>query len=187
MDQDQLHSPLALTYAQALLELAKEPGEAETVGEELAELRKALLADPMGMELLNDPALGVAERHKLLDRVFQNRVSPLVMNFLHVLGEKGRLRLLLAIAGEYHDLLDKRAGKIEVDVTVAFRLDEQTFENVRQRIGTALKKDVVLHQYVDEKILGGMILRVQDKMIDGSVRTQLSALRQRILDAGHSN
>jgi F-type H+-transporting ATPase subunit delta len=183
MDQENLHSPLAATYANALLELTTEPGEAETVGQELADLRTILRDDRMAMAVLNDPALGDTERQSLLDRVFQGRVSPLMMKFLHVLAEKGRLGLLIAIAGAYQDLLDKRAGKVEVDATVAFRLDEATFESVRQRIGGALKKDVVLHQYVDEKILGGMVLRVQDKLIDGSVRTQLAAMRERILEA----
>jgi len=187
MDRDELHSPLAATYAQALLELATEPGEAETIGQELADLRAILRGDQMVMALLNDPALGGTERHNLLDRVFQDRVSPLVLKFLHVLGEKGRLRLLIGIATAYHGLLDKRAGKIEVDVTVATRLNDQAFETVRQRVGVALKKDVVLHQYVDEKILGGMVLRVQDKLIDGSVRTQLGALREKILAARLGN
>jgi F-type H+-transporting ATPase subunit delta len=185
MERDQLHSPLAVTYADALLELTSEPGEAETVGQELADLRGLLLDNPLAQAVLVDPAIGDTERSAMLDRVFSGRVSGLMLKFLHILGEKGRLNLLIAIAGAYHDLLDKRACKIEVDVTVARRLDQQAFETVRQRIGGALKMDVVLHQYVDEHILGGMILRVQDKLIDGSVRTQLGALREKILARGH--
>jgi F-type H+-transporting ATPase subunit delta len=183
MPHDQLHSPLAVKYAQAILQLTKEPGEAETIGQELNSLRTLLIEYPIGQALLVDPAIGMIERQALLDRVFKGRVSDLLLNFLHVVGEKGRLNLLISIAGAYKELLEKRQCKVEVDVTVVRRLDDQAFESVRQRIGSALKMDVVLHQYVDERILGGMILRVQDKLIDGSVRTQLSAMRERILSA----
>jgi F-type H+-transporting ATPase subunit delta len=185
MEKDNLHSPTAITYAQALLELASEetdtPGSAEIIGVELADLRKMLLDEPMAIALLSDPAISHDERDNLLDRVFGGRSSPLLVKFLHVLNEKGRLNLLSSIAGVYQDLLEKQQGKVEVDVTVAHRLDEQAFQSVRQRVGTALKRDVVLHQYVDEGILGGLVLRVGDKLIDGSVKAQLAAMREKIL------
>ena len=83
----------------------------------------------------------------------------------------------------YEDLLDERLGKVEVDVTVAVRLSPDELESVRQRIGAALKKDAVIHQYVDESIIGGMILRVEDRVIDSSVRYQLEAMRKNLLSA----
>jgi F-type H+-transporting ATPase subunit delta len=185
MQDETFHSPVVITYAEALLELAAgqsdSPAGPETIGQELAALRKITLADPLVMPLLVDPAIGHEERHNLLNRVFSGRLSTLLMNFLYVLCDKGRLNLLPSIAGGYQELLDKRLGKVEVDVTVAHRLDDASLETVRQSVGAALKRDVVIHQYVDEKILGGMILRVQDKLIDGSVRTQLASMREKIL------
>lgn len=170
-----------------MLDLATEkadfPGDAETVGQELADLRKIIVEQPLVTALLVDPAIGQEERHRLLDRVFQNRVSPLLMKFLHVLAEKGRLNLLASIAGAYAHLLDQRQGKVEVDVTVAQRLDAPALEAVRQRVSAALRRDAVLHQYVDPSIIGGLILRVQDRMIDGSVRAQLADMRRRLIES----
>jgi F-type H+-transporting ATPase subunit delta len=187
MQEETFHSPAVLTYAEALLELATSqadfPGGPEIISRELGALRKITLSDPLVMPLLVDPAITHEERHNLLDRVFSGRLSTLLLHFLYILSDKGRLNLLPSIAGGYQELLDKRLGKVEVDVTVAHRLDDAALETVRQRIGAALQRDVVLHQYVDEKILGGMILRVQDKLIDGSVRTQLASLREKILAA----
>jgi F-type H+-transporting ATPase subunit delta len=187
MQKDNLHSPVAITYAHALLDLAGQtadmPGGAETIGHELASLRQIMVEEPLVRNLLIDPAISREDRYNLLERVFAGRVSPLLLKFLHVLGDKGRLNMLSSIAGAYQILLDQSLGKVEVDVTVPQRLDAATLEDVRQRIGTALKRQVVIHQYVDEKILGGMLLRVQDKLIDGSVRAQLAAMRERILAA----
>jgi len=180
------NSPLAKTYAEALLELAvaqPDPGAAEMIGLQLAAIRKIVREEPLVTPLLVDPAIGGLERHQLLDRVFKGRVDELLLKFLHVLADKERLNLLYSICGAYQIMLDERVGKVEVDMTVASRLDPAAVENVRQRIGAALKRDVVLHQYVDEKILGGLILRVGDKLIDGSVQAQLTAMREKFLAA----
>jgi len=85
MEQDNLHSPVAISYAQALLELATEktdsPGGAEMIGDQLAALRKVVLDEPLAMPLLIDPAIGGDERHKLLDRLLQGRVADLLLSF----------------------------------------------------------------------------------------------------------
>jgi F-type H+-transporting ATPase subunit delta len=80
-------------------------------------------------------------------------------------------------------MLDEQLGKIEVDVTVAQKLSSEQLEEVRQRVSAALKKDAVVHQYVDESIIGGLVIRVQDKLIDASVKTQLAAMKQQLLSA----
>ena len=74
-------------------------------------------------------------------------------------------------------------GKIEVDVTVAQRLDPGTLEEVRQRISAALKKDAIVHQYVDESIIGGLVLRIEDKLIDGSVLAQLERMKRKLMQS----
>jgi F-type H+-transporting ATPase subunit delta len=184
MEQDNLHSPIAITYAEALLELAVEatdtPAEPETIGQELLDLGKIVRDDPFVGALLADPAISSDERDRLLDRVFSSRVSPLLLKFLHVLNIKGRLGHLQSIAAAYHEALDKRLGKIEVDVTVAQRLSPEALENVRQRVGKAIQREAVVHQYVDPSIIGGVILRVRDQLIDGSVKSQLESLRRRL-------
>ena len=174
-------SPTAVSYAQALLDLATEQGQAEAAGQELTDLRTVLDEYPAFAEFLRNPGIGGADRTAAMDRVLRGRISPLLWNFLRVLNGKGRLGLLHQIADAYDDLLDQRVGRVEVDLTVAQRLDDAQVEQVRQRVSEALGKQAIVHQYVDESIIGGIVLRVQDKLIDASVRQQLVALRQRLL------
>jgi len=176
-------SPTAVTYARSLLELARERGLAEPIGQELEQLKEILDANPTFREFLKDPAIGAEERTGVLDRVLRARVNPLLGNFLGVLNTHGRLGLLDQVADAYDALLDEILGKIEVDVTVAQRLSTAELEQVRQRVGAALKKDAVVHQYVDESIIGGLVLRVGDKLVDASVRSQLEAIRRQFLAA----
>jgi F-type H+-transporting ATPase subunit delta len=183
MPQTNQISGTAAAYAKSLLELAGEKQLAEPIAQELAELRQIVLENHAFAQYLGDPAIGETERGEMLKRIFDGRVSPLIMNFMQVLNSKNRLGHLVAIADAYDELLDELHGKIEVDVTVAHKLAADQLEQVRQKVSTALNKDAVLHQYVDESIVGGMILRVQDQLIDGSVKAQLAAMKRKLLSA----
>jgi F-type H+-transporting ATPase subunit delta len=176
-------SSIAVAYAASLLELANERKQAEPIGQELSALRQIVAENPTFGLFLSDPGISTAERGEAVSRIFGGKVSPLMSNFLGVLNQKGRIGQLMQIADAYEDLLDEQLGKIEVDVTVAQKLDASQLEQVRQRVSAALKKDAVVHQYVDDSIIGGLVLRVQDKLIDASVKSQLDAMRQQLLSA----
>jgi F-type H+-transporting ATPase subunit delta len=176
-------TPLAAAYARSVLELANDQNQAREIGQELEELGKIIESDPTFANFLANPSVGETERGQVVEKVFRGRVSPLVMNFMLVANRKGRLGILRQIAAAYAELLEKQMGIIEVDVTVAHRLTPEQFDDVHRRVGEALKREVVLHQYVDESIIGGMILRVQDRLLDASVRAQLRAMRRKLLSA----
>jgi F-type H+-transporting ATPase subunit delta len=175
-------SAFAVAYASSLLELANEKQQAEPIGQELREIRQIVAENRTFALFLADPGISETERGNVIGRVFGGgRVSPLMQNFLGVLNRKGRLGALVEIADAYDDLLDEQLGKIEVDVTVAQKLTPEQLEEVRRRVSAALKKDAVVHQYVDDSIIGGLVIRVQDKLLDASVRTQLAAMKQRLI------
>ncbi len=177
------HSTTVLSYAQSLLDLANGGNEAEAIGTEMGQLRQIVEENPTFAAYLADPGISHEHRSRTLRDVFAGKVLPLVWKFLGVLNLKGRLKLLPQIAAAYGDLLDAQNGKIEVDVTVAKKLPAKQLEDVQRRIGAALKKDAIVHQYEDESIIGGMILRVQDQLIDASVRNQLDLIRKKMLAA----
>jgi len=183
MHTDVHQSPVAIAYARALLELANEAKSADEMGQELRDLTGLIDTTPQFGQILNDPAIGVEERAKLIHRVFDGRLSKTVLNFLGLLNEKGRLGLLPSISGAFDDLLDQQMGKMDVDVTVAQQLDPTQLEEVRQKVSGALKRDAVVEQHVDASIIGGLVLRVQDRLFDGSVRAQLDAIRRQLLAA----
>jgi F-type H+-transporting ATPase subunit delta len=176
-------SPLATSYAQSLLELANEKTEAEPLGQQLADVRKIVEENPSAGEMFANPSVSIEERARLLDKVFRNNVSPLIFNLLGVMNQHGRLGLISQVAESYDDLLDEQLGKIEVDLIVAQKLSPDQLETAKKKITQALGKDAVLHQYVDDQIIGGMVIRVGDKLIDASVRNQLEMMKQQLLAA----
>lgn len=173
----------ATQYAQALLELANERGMAEAIGGELAQLKALLDANETFELFLKDPAIGEAERQQVLDRAFKGQVSELLFNTLGVMNAKGRLGLVRELADSYAQLLDKQLGNVKVDVTVASSLDEAMLEQVRNRVSQSLGKNAILRQHIDPSIIGGLLLRVEDKLIDSSVRSQLDAMKRQMMAA----
>jgi F-type H+-transporting ATPase subunit delta len=177
------YSQAAVSYARALLELADEQKQIEPIGQELSSLRELVETDETFRLYLADPSIGGIERWAVLKRVFDGKLSPLVLHFLGVLNDKGRLGLLAEIANAYDDLLDEKLGKVEVDLIVAQKLSPDQLEEAKRRISDALKREAVVHPYVDDSIIGGLVLRVGDKLIDASVKSQLAAMRERLLAA----
>jgi F-type H+-transporting ATPase subunit delta len=172
-------SQVSLSYAQAMLELAGD--KAAEVGQELIELQQLIDANPTFGLYLADPAIGHVQRTQAMQRIFENKISPLLYNFLRVLNTHKRLNKLEEIIGAYDELLEEKLGKVEVDLTVAKPLDQEQLVAAQQQISKALGKDAVVHTYIDESIIGGMIVRVGDQLIDASVRQQLRAMRKRLL------
>jgi F-type H+-transporting ATPase subunit delta len=181
MATSQQHSPIAISYAQALLDLAREQNVHEHVAQDLAGLKQVIDGDPRFGQFLRDPSIGDEERRGVIDRTIRPRVNPLVANFLGVLGQHGRLGALDQVAAAYQHLLDEMMGKVEVEVTVAQQLSADQLEQVRKRVSDALRKTAVIKQHVDDSIIGGMVLKVEDKLIDASVRTQLQTMKRQLL------
>lgn len=175
------NSPTAVTYARSLLELAQERKLAEPIGQELASIAEILTANPTFLAFLRDPAISSDERIRVVDKVLKPSVNPLLANFLGVMGMHNRLGILDQVAQAYSDLMDELLGKIEVDVTVSQKLSAAELDQVRQKVSAALKKDAIVHQYIDESIIGGMVLRVGDQLIDASVKTQLETMKRQFL------
>ena len=176
-------SPTAVAYAQALLDLATEQNQQEPVAQELRDLRDLVGGYPSFGDYLRDPTVGLAGRQDVLRKALEGRVSPLMWNFVRVVASKGRTGLLADLSPTYDALLARRQGRVDVDVTVARELTAEQLEQVRRRVSDALAKHAVVRQQVDASIIGGVVLKVEDRVIDASVRQQLRALRQRLLAA----
>jgi len=176
-------TPLATAYARSLLELAAGKNQSKEMGQELQDLLKVVDSDPAFGNFMANPAISEINREQIINKVFRGRVSDLLLRFLLVANRKGRLGHLKQISAAYDELLEEQMGIIEVDVYVAQRLTSDQLDQVRQKVGAALKREAVVHQYVDESLIGGILVRVEDRLLDASVRAQLRAVRRQLLAA----
>lgn len=179
---------LTRVYAASLFELAEADGglpNCETVGLELGQVAAAATAEPTFQEFLRSPVVSMDDKEKALRRIFgDGAVSDLMLRFMLVLNKKSRLDQIVGIDEAYTELLWERTGRIEVEVYSAKPLDEAMAEIVRQRVGDTLGKEAVLRNTVDAELIGGLKLRVGDRMIDASVATRLGKIRESLNTSG---
>lgn len=177
----QHHSTLALTYARSLLDLANQQDQTAEVANDIGALGQMLEQNSGFVDFLKSPGISNEERSEALTKIFGGRLGVLLGRFLQVMSERGRLRILPEVVEAFEHLLDQELGKVEVDVTVAERLSDSELEAVRSRVSKALGKEAVIHQYVDPAIIGGIVLRVGDHVVDASIRRQLEGMRRKLM------
>lgn len=177
------NTAVARSYAAALFELGEKHRAHDELAVGLNTLTSLLDADPLIRTFVETPKLDVQRKQRALRVALQQRVSPLFMNFLLVVLRKRRQRLLRDMAREYGALLDEKMNRIHAQVTLAHDPDDTTEERIRSELSRILGKTVVPHVHVNPDILGGIIVRYGDRVMDGSLRRQLLALRHRLVDA----
>ncbi|MAB72266.1 MAG: ATP synthase F1 subunit delta [Planctomycetaceae bacterium] len=179
---------VARVYAQSLLELADAAGGDEKIvetGGELNVIAEMIRDDAEVAEFLRSPIVDSDKRAEALRRIFEGRVSDLVLRFMLVLNGKGRLGEFGSMATGYDQLVNERMGRVEVDVmTVDGSLDPDQLALLGEKVKAKLGQEPVFHQYADESLIGGLVLRVGDQLIDGSVRGQLRRMREELLASG---
>lgn len=135
---------------------------------------------PEFSQLLTSEAIGREDKLALLDRVVADRATPLFANFLRVLGRHDRLNLLPLILGEAWLEFERRNGKRRVTVRSATPLTEAQLDRVRSKLAATLAEEPILQPVVDERLIGGLVIQIGDTVHDGSVRTRLKNLGNRL-------
>lgn len=176
-------STVARSYAETLFELGERQGRREEFTDAVDELASLLDGEPRLQAFLESPLVETAAKKGVLRRALAERVPPLFLNFLLVVLEKRRQRLLREIAREYHAILDERLGRLHVQVTLAREPDERVEREIASDLSARLGRQVIPHVEVNPQILGGIVVRYGDRVLDGSVRRRLVALRRRLNEA----
>lgn len=172
-------------YADALVELAQKNGQLDEIADEGQQLVTLLAEQPQLQVLLANPAITSAARVELVQRVFSGRVSDTMLRFLSVMARKDRLNELDAVLVSLRQRVSELRGEVEVDAWTAVAMSDETRDDVRNRVAAALGgKTVTLREHVDGSLLGGLKLRVGDRLVDGTAATRLRLLRRNLVAAG---
>lgn len=169
------------SYAEGVFDLAEKHNLHDEFASGFAAL-SAVLGDPSVRTFLVSPKLDNRTKKTVMRAALGNRVHPLFVNFVQVVIDKRRQGVLAEIAEQYHALLDEKKGRMHVQVTVAREASPEMQQEIAKRLSEIFSKDVIPHVNVDRRILGGIVVRHQDKVIDGSLRRRLLAMRRRLLE-----
>ena len=166
-------------YARALLLIGKDDGKAEVYKQELDTFAK-LVANEKGLELaLTNPLYNAVGRKKVLQLVIEKlNLSKAVRSFLFLLFDKGRIGFLGTINEFYQKLADELKNVARASLVSANELSVETVEKIRTTLSKMTGKDIVLDVKVDQSLIGGVVSRIGDLVLDGSIKTQLLNMRE---------
>ncbi len=169
-------------YAQAVFEMADQQGTLDRWERDLAALAGAF-DDPAVAAYFDSPQVPTAQKQETANQLMGADAQPLARNLIGLLLERGRLGLFPKLYLDFHDRMLERQGIAVGEVTTAVPLSPEEMALVRRRLGVVVGKDIEIRAHVDPAIIGGIVARVGDQLIDGSVIGQLRKLRERLVTA----
>ena len=172
-----IQASLSGRYATALFELARDENRLDAVGTSLAGFRQALAESSDLKRLIDSPLVGREAAGKAITAVAQNiGADPLTTNFLGVLAGNRRLHALPAIIRDFQSLSARHRGETSAEVVTAHPLDASQMAALKARLKSMVGTEVAVEATVDPSLLGGLVVRLGSRQIDGSIRTKLNAL-----------
>ncbi|MCL6519699.1 MAG: F0F1 ATP synthase subunit delta [Armatimonadetes bacterium] len=172
---------LAKRYAAALFEAAKASDSIDLVESDLGLVTYSLESVSQLTEVLEQPLIPIEHKKEIVRDIFSGRVQELTLNFLGLVIEKRRERILTEVEKEYVKLANDYRGIVLVQVTSALPLTSDEKSALRAKLEVFTGKQVELELHEDPTLIGGLVLRIGDTVIDGSVKGYLESLRNQML------
>ncbi len=171
------HGAVALRYARAVLDVAMETGDPGPLRGDLQDAVSVLEAQPELQRLLGHPALAAERKRAVLSAVWRRSPADLLLRLLALLAERQRLGLLPQVAKSYADQWNRRRGVVTAEVATADALPPAQEKGLVAALARLSGREVEVRGEVRPELLGGVLVRMEGKVFDGSVRGRLRALR----------
>lgn len=170
-------------YAEALFEAGLELDKLEKFKEDIENISKVLEVETDLQKVLNHPKISKDEKKDLLTSIFKGKVSEEILNFLFVIVDKRREGSLIEISKEFEELFNEHNNILKVTAITAIDMDNKVKNKLVQVLSNKTNKTIKLNNIVDRDIIGGVLLRVENKVIDGTIKGQLQSIEKTIKGA----
>lgn len=171
---------IANRYAEALFQLSEEENITKEIYNELHDVVEVIKNNKELDNVLKSPLVAKIEKTQLIEALFNNKINNDLKNFLKILVEKGRISSLKSIELTFKELLNDKHNIIEGTVISAIALTEKQVKELEEKLSKKYNKNVTLENEVDQSILGGVLVRLGNTQIDGSVKTRLNNIKDQL-------
>lgn len=171
---------IANRYAEALFQLSEDENITKEIYNELHNVVETVKNNKDLDNVLKSPLVGKIEKVKLIESLFNNKINNNLKNFLKILVEKGRISSLKSIELTFKQLLNDKNNIIEGTVISAIPLTDKKVKELEEKLSKKYNKNVTLENKVDQSILGGVLVRLGNTQIDGSVKTRLDNIKDQL-------
>ena len=170
---------IASSYGLALFEIAKEEDRLKEFKQDLEFIQEAL--DQSHLKFFNQKMISQEDRIALLEKCFKENVQPMVLNFLKLLVVKGRMTNLFEIIKEYKELYNSALGIVEGIVFSTSILSDDQIKGIETAVSKKEGKKVLLTSKIDESLIGGIKVVIEDHVYDGSIKNKITSLQSELL------
>ena len=175
---------VARNYAEALLETARLEDAVERFGELLDALAGSVDNNPAVKSVLMSPKVRKAVKQAILAKAMKGIAPDTFVRFLQAIVMRGRQGILRDMSEAYQGLTDLHFNRVHASITTAHPMDDDLAKQITDRLAKAVGKTVLSHFHTDPLIVGGVVIRVGDRVLDGSIRRRIQLLRMRMLHTG---
>ena len=163
-------------YAEALFMIASERQLQKQFFQQLESVKEILDSEQEYAELLSSPSVPLSERLNLIESAFDGKLDGEVLSFIMLLTEKGRICCFSDCVKEYKELISEMENKVNAVVKSAVKLTPMQMEKLQKQLSEKSRKNVVLEQEIDTAIVGGVVIEIDGKIIDASLRRKLDEI-----------
>ena len=173
----------AQRWSKALMELVLEDEKVsgDVILSNLNDVADTIDASAELREVIHNPSISVNEKNEVMSRIFQDKILPLVFNFLFVLNLKKRLDIIRESAIEFQKELEKQRNILHVDITSAIELDDNKKDEIKCKIADKLQKDIIINWNVNSDIIAGLVFNIDNTVVNNSVKYKLDNLKKDIM------
>ena len=171
---------IASRYAEALFQVGEESNSTTKLYEELNAVLDILKSDKNFYNVLKSPLISKGEKKEIIENVFNNRIENDLKNFFKILIDKERISYLELIQKSFKELLNEKNNIIEGKAITAIPMRKEEIKKLVENLSSKYNANIILENIVDKTILGGILVRLGNKEIDGTIKTRLENLKQEL-------
>ena len=171
---------IANRYAEALFQIGEEEKLTDMLYQELSEIVNLIKVNQDLFSILKSPVISKKEKISLIDNIFEDKININIKNFLKILIEQDRISFISDISDSYKELLNEKNNILEGFVISAIPMKKEEIKELEEKLSEKYNKNVTLENKVDKSILGGVLVRLGNEEIDGTVKTHLDKMKEQL-------
>jgi F-type H+-transporting ATPase subunit delta len=171
----------AQLYAKALFEIAKKNNNIDEIEQNFSDFISVLSENRQFNLFIDAPQIDKLKKKEIIKRLFESQFHIDFMNFLSVIIDKRRQFFIFKMYEEFTLIFDEHKGRFRIKVISAFALDDDLKKSIQHILGEKLKKEIIIDSIINKNVIGGIVLKISDVLIDGSIRKHLATLRKKLI------
>ena len=168
-------------YAAAFISLAEQIDMLDKFDTDLALIKETFIENKDLKDFLEHPLIQLNDKKEVIDSIFRKHVSVYTLNLLKVLIEKNRIFILPLLADHYREILNKKRNIVTANIITAVEIDDEVKNRVKDKLQNLLNSTINIKSETDKNIIAGMVVKIGDKILDGSLKTKLETMKKQLI------